>query len=198
VDRRLLEKHLRACGCIFHHHGGRHDIWINPRTLGQAPVPRHRHIEYDAGKWKEKAVTIKTKDETRGSLPESFEQLVRLMPPMAIRDDSQHANTVEVVDHLMRIDALSPGQSDYLETLVELIEVYEAKRHAIDISKVTGIQTVKYVLDQSGTSASELARLLNMHQTMGSKILNGDRKLTWEHAKVLGARFKVAPALFMD
>lgn len=143
-------------------------------------------------------VAIKAKIEKRGSLPESFEQLVRLMPPMAIRDDVQHANTVEVVDRLMRIDRLSPGQSDYLETLVELIEVYEAKRHAIDISKVSGVQTLKHVLDQSGMSASMLASLLNMHTTMGSKILNGDRKLTWEHAKVLGARFKVAPALFMD
>jgi antitoxin component HigA of HigAB toxin-antitoxin module len=145
-----------------------------------------------------KVVAIKTKSEKRGSLPESFEQLVRLMPPMAIRDDVQHANTVEFVDRLMRIERLSRGQSDYLETLVELVEVYEAKRHAIDVSKVTGVQTLKYILDQSDTSASSLARLLNMHPTMGSKILNGDRKLTWEHAKVLGARFKVAPALFMD
>lgn len=143
-------------------------------------------------------MAIKTKGEKRGSLPESFEQLVRLMPPMAIRDDVQHANTVDVIDRLMRIDRLSPGQSDYLETLVELIEAYEAKRHAINVSKVTGVQTLKYVLDQSGTSASALARLLNMHPTMGSKILNGERKLTWEHAKVLGTRFKVAPALFMD
>ncbi len=117
---------------------------------------------------------------------------------MAIRDDVQHANTVEVVDQLMRIERLSHGQSDYLETLVELVEVYEARHHAIDASKVSGVETLKYVLAQSKMSALGLARMLNMHPTMDSKILKSDRKLTWEHAKVLGARFKVAPAAFMD
>jgi antitoxin component HigA of HigAB toxin-antitoxin module len=45
---------------------------------------------------------------------------------------------------------------------------------------------------------SELARLLGVHATMGSKILKGDRRLTGDHAKLLGAHFKLAPALFMD
>jgi antitoxin component HigA of HigAB toxin-antitoxin module len=33
---------------------------------------------------------------------------------------------------------------------------------------------------------------------MGSKILKGDRRLTWDHAKILSHHFKVAPAMFMD
>lgn len=143
-------------------------------------------------------MTIKTIHVKHGRLPGSFDQLVQLMPPMAIRDDVQHANTVEVIDRLMQIKKLSQGQSHYLETLLELVEAYEVKHHAIDLSKVTGAQMLKHVLAQSGMSGSDLARLLNMHPTMGSKVLNGNRKLTWEHAKVLGARFKVAPALFMD
>jgi antitoxin component HigA of HigAB toxin-antitoxin module len=57
---------------------------------------------------------------------------------------------------------------------------------------------VNHVLDQLRMSASDLGRLLKMHASMGSKILNGSRKLTWEHAKILGDRFKVAPALLMD
>src|SRR6476660_7231336 len=131
-------------------------------------------------------------------LPRSFEGLVRIMPPMAIRDDAQHGNVIEVIDQLKRIDRLSKGQSDYLETLVELVEAYEAKRHAIDLSKLTAAQMLKHVIRESGMSGSDLARLLGMHPTMGSKILKGERRLTWEHAKIVGARFKVAPALFMD
>jgi HTH-type transcriptional regulator / antitoxin HigA len=143
-------------------------------------------------------MALKTKSKKQSPLPRSFEQLVRRMPPMAIRDDVQHANTIEMIDRLMRIDKLSIGQSDYLETLVELVEVHETRHHAIDASKVTGVQALKHVLDQSGVSGSGLARLLKVHPTMGSKILNGERKLTWDHAKALGVRFKVAPALFMD
>jgi antitoxin component HigA of HigAB toxin-antitoxin module len=131
-------------------------------------------------------------------LPRSFSQLVAMMPPMAIRDDVHHANTLEVVDRLMQIEKLSAGQSDYLETLVELLEAYEAKHHAIDVTGLGGVRMFKHVLDQSAMTASDIARLLGMHPSMGSKILNGDRKLTWEHAKTLGARFNVAPALFMD
>jgi HTH-type transcriptional regulator/antitoxin HigA len=143
-------------------------------------------------------MAIKTNKAKPGRLPESFSQLVQLMPPMAIRDGVQHANTLELIDRLMQIEKLSRGQADYLETLVELVEAYEAKHHAIDVSKVNGVRALKHLLEQSGMSGSDLARLLGMHPTMGSKILNGDRKLTWDHAKALGARFKVAPALFMD
>jgi HTH-type transcriptional regulator / antitoxin HigA len=143
-------------------------------------------------------MNIKTKHRRMTELPKAFDALVRLMPPMAIRDDVQHSNTVEIVDRLMQIERLSRGQSDYLETLVELVESYEAKRHVLDIAGLTGAAMLRHVVEQSGISGSDLARLLGMHATMGSKILNGERRLTWKHAKILASRFKVAPALFMD
>jgi antitoxin component HigA of HigAB toxin-antitoxin module len=143
-------------------------------------------------------MATRTKNPKRETLPVSFDQLVRRMPPMAIRDDVQHANTVEVIDRLMQIDKLSKGQADYMETLVELVEIYEARHHPVDLSKITGVRMLKHVLQQSEMSGSDLARLLGVHATMGSKILTGERKLTWDHAKVLGSRFKLAPAVFMD
>lgn len=44
MKRRDLEKHLRKHGCVFDHHGGQHDIWLNPATNQRAPVERHREI----------------------------------------------------------------------------------------------------------------------------------------------------------
>jgi antitoxin component HigA of HigAB toxin-antitoxin module len=82
--------------------------------------------------------------------------------------------------------------------MLELVEAYEAKHHAIDVSDLTGLEMLKFVLEQAELSASDLGRLLNMHPTMGSKILKSERRLTWDHAKILAARFKVAPAIFMD
>jgi HTH-type transcriptional regulator/antitoxin HigA len=143
-------------------------------------------------------MAIKNKSISARTLPKSFERLVQLLPPMAIRDDVQHGNTLEIIDRLMQIERLSPDQADYLETLVELVEAYESRHHVIDLSRTTGRESLKHVIDESGLSASDLARLLGVHPTMGSKILNGERKLTWEHAKKLGVKFKVAPALFMD
>ena len=143
-------------------------------------------------------MATKMKVQARSTLPSSINELVRVMPPMAIRDDVQHHNTVEMIDRLMRIEKLSRDQADYLETLVELVETYEARCHAIDLAKLGGLRMLKHILQQSDLSASDLARLLNMHPSMGSKILNGDRQLTWDHAKILAAQFKVNPALFME
>lgn len=45
MNRRKLERHLRAHGCQLHHHGVKHDVWGNPSNLAQAPVPRHGRIK---------------------------------------------------------------------------------------------------------------------------------------------------------
>ena len=47
-------------------------------------------------------------------------------------------------------------------------------------------------------NASDLARLLGVHASMGSKILKGDRALTVEHLKLLAAKFHVRADTFMD
>jgi hypothetical protein len=45
MKRRDLESHMVLHGCYLHHHGGSHDIWINPITARKAPVPRHNEIK---------------------------------------------------------------------------------------------------------------------------------------------------------
>ena len=39
----LIQELLQA-GCVLLRHGGRHDIYHNPRTGRSEPVPRHREI----------------------------------------------------------------------------------------------------------------------------------------------------------
>ncbi|MEI6234994.1 MAG: type II toxin-antitoxin system HicA family toxin [Planctomycetota bacterium] len=41
MKRKELERHLRAHGCIFDHHGGNHDLWRNPSNNKKSPIPRH-------------------------------------------------------------------------------------------------------------------------------------------------------------
>ncbi|MBI3097772.1 MAG: type II toxin-antitoxin system HicA family toxin [Planctomycetes bacterium] len=45
MNRRDLERHLRDQGCVFHHPGARHDVWLNPRNMAQSSVPRHRVLK---------------------------------------------------------------------------------------------------------------------------------------------------------
>ena len=55
-----------------------------------------------------------------------------MRPPQAITDEVQYENTLDLVDRLMASGKLSRGQELYLETLVQLVQAYEAEHHAID------------------------------------------------------------------
>jgi len=129
-------------------------------------------------------------------LPGKFEALVRRMPPQAIRDDAQYENTIEVIDRLMASGKLTKGQEIYLETLVQLVQAYEASHHAIESRR--GVEALVHLLKEHDMNASELARLLGVHASMGSKILKGERALTVDHLKLLAAKFKVRADTFMN
>jgi antitoxin component HigA of HigAB toxin-antitoxin module len=130
------------------------------------------------------------------SIPSTFHALIRLLPPKAIIDDSHLARTTAVIDRLMAAGRLTRDQRVYLETLVQLVQVYEAAHHAIDAPK--GLPALRHLLDEHAMNASDLARVLGVHPSMGSKILSGERSLTVSHLKALSLRFGVQPTLFMD
>ena len=44
MKRLDLVRRLEEMGCTLLRHGGRHDIYHNPRTGRSEPVPRHREI----------------------------------------------------------------------------------------------------------------------------------------------------------
>ncbi|MGD9688397.1 MAG: type II toxin-antitoxin system HigA family antitoxin [Phycisphaerales bacterium] len=137
-----------------------------------------------------------TKHDHKTKLPGKFEELVRQMPPQAIMDEVHYDNTVEMINRLMASGKLTKGQESYLETLVQLVQAYEAARHAIEAPK--GIDTLRHLLEEHNMSASALARVLGIHASMGSKILKGERALTVDHLKLLAAKFKVRADTFMD
>jgi HTH-type transcriptional regulator/antitoxin HigA len=132
------------------------------------------------------------------TVPKQFGQLVQMMPPQAVQDEVQYANTLEVIDRLMAIRKLTKGQGVYLETLVQLVQTYEAQHHAVDTSGLTGLDSVKRLLEENEMNASDLARLLGVHPSLGSKILRGERSLTVDHIRKLAKRFKVSPCLFLN
>ena len=44
MKRRDLIARLELAECVLLRHGGRHDIYHNPRTGASQPVPRHREV----------------------------------------------------------------------------------------------------------------------------------------------------------
>ena len=45
MKRTELVRDLRAAGCELLRHGARHDVYVNPTTGQQQPVPRHTEID---------------------------------------------------------------------------------------------------------------------------------------------------------
>jgi antitoxin component HigA of HigAB toxin-antitoxin module len=138
------------------------------------------------------------KSASKNKLPGRFDELVHIMPPQAIKDEVQYENTAEVIDRLMAQGKLTKGQSLYLETLVQLVEAYEARHHAIDTSDLSGLDSLKHLLRENGMKGPDLARLLGVHASVGAKILRGERALTVDHIRKLVARFKVSATLFLE
>ena len=138
-----------------------------------------------------------TRDASSRRLPARFDELARAMPPQAIIDDVHYENTLEMIDRLMAAGKLTRDQELYLETLVQLVQAYEAVHHSIETAQISGLDALKGLLAENDMNASDLARLLGVHVSMGSKLLKGERSLTVEHLRKLAERFRVSPALFM-
>jgi HTH-type transcriptional regulator/antitoxin HigA len=129
-------------------------------------------------------------------LPRKYADLVDLLPPRPIHTEGEYDQMREMID-LMAGHKLTRDQTDYLDALTTFFSAYEEARHAINTSDISGVELLQQLMDENDMNASDLARLLGIHPTMGSKILRGTRALTVEHLLKLADHFRVSPELFM-
>mgnify|MGYP000437794548 CR=1 FL=1 len=133
---------------------------------------------------------------TLKDIPKTWDALTKMLPLRPIHDAVDFENAGEVID-LMAGHDLNKDQEDYLESVATLVGAYEDVHHAITTSHVRGLRALQSLLADHDMNASDLARLLEVHRSHGSKILNGDRALTADLMRTLGSHFKVNPSLFM-
>ena len=128
-------------------------------------------------------------------MPKTFEGLCRMLPPRPIHNETDYDNAIEMLDSLVGFD-LNPDQDDYLAVMTTLVGEYEDEHYAIDTSDATGLDALKYLLEQNKMTASDLGVLLG-NRSLGSKILRGERELSKAHLRKLADRFKVDAGLFL-
>jgi len=143
-----------------------------------------------------KEPTMKTFAPVSGRLPETFDGLARIMVPHAIMDQADYDNTAELVSRLAVISKSTKGQRQYLDTLVQLIEAYDAEHNFIDTSGVKPVDLLRSLLAEHEMTASDLGRLVG-NRELGSKILRGERELSKTNIRKLAEFFKLSPAAFM-
>jgi antitoxin component HigA of HigAB toxin-antitoxin module len=91
---------------------------------------------------------------------------------------------------------LNPEQQDYLDVLTEFVDEYD-KGKKIRLPKISGLDTLKYLLEENGMSAADLSRILGASRNLGAMILRGERRLTLAHVRTLAKHFRVSADLFL-
>ncbi len=140
--------------------------------------------------------TVQKHSRTANLLPTTYDSLLKLHMLRPVHDEVEFANAMEILDMLAG-HKLNQEQEDYLEVLSTLMEEYESERHPLRESRITGLDLLRSLLQENEMNAADLARLLGVHRSLGSKILKGERALTIPHLKVLSNRFKVSTDLFL-
>ena len=130
------------------------------------------------------------------NLPRTYQELCEVLMPRTVHDDVELANMKEIVDALAVRQNLNQEQADYLETLSQLMEAYEAER--IPMPDTTPLQALKYLMEQNSITAPELTAILDCDQSLTYKILRGERRLSANHAHRLAARFRVGLEVFLQ
>ncbi|MEL7237377.1 MAG: transcriptional regulator [Planctomycetota bacterium] len=110
-----------------------------------------------------------------------------------------------VMDRLavMDEDRMVRAEEDYLAVLTDLYEAAETKLFGDEIaelnrkvSKISGVDALRFLLNQNGLTGSDLGRMLGNRQ-LGNAILRGDRQLSKDHIRILTKRFTVSADLFL-
>ena len=105
-------------------------------------------------------------------IPQLYDRLLALHPLRPIHNDVELAQATVIIDMLAGRD-LNVDQADYLDVLSTLVEAYENAHAPLDDPALCGLDVLRALLDEHGMSAADLARLLGVHRSMGSKLLEG-------------------------
>jgi HTH-type transcriptional regulator / antitoxin HigA len=126
--------------------------------------------------------------------PETYEELVRLYLPRPIHDQIELENATEVADWIS-LRAKNEDQLDYLEILGDQLDKYENTGKSDKPS--SPLEVLNFLVQEHGITTRALGKILGVDHSVASRILKGERAITVEHAKKLGARFKLDPKVFL-
>ena len=128
------------------------------------------------------------------AVPKGLSALYAEYPIRPIHDEVDLDNAMEVADRLAVVSKRTDDQNDYLELLSDAIEKYETQ-HPINTRTLDPIETLALLMRQRGMNASDLGRVLG-NRSLGTKIINGSRKLSKSNIASLCAHFAVGPQVF--
>ncbi len=140
----------------------------------------------------------KTKHKAIGTLPTDYASLCRdVWLPRPIRDKVEYQAALAAIEPLWGHEKnMSTDQADWFALVTDLVAQYEDD-HAQKSAPLSLEKRLCGLLDAHCMTAADLARLLGLDPSMGSKIINGTRQLTAEHIRKLSRHFALQGDYFL-
>ena len=112
------------------------------------------------------------------------------------RNQSDYHSQLELLEELISLPR--PKRDLHTKKLIKLLtnnlEVYECRVNPSN--KARAVDVLLFLMDQHELTQADLPEIGS--QSLVSKIINGERKLTAEHIRKLSKRFHVSPAVFFE
>lgn len=144
-----------------------------------------------------KTDTRNTKDIVFADLPCDYPGLCGHYLPRPIHSTREYAAAEAVANNMAGYeDSMTEDQKDYFEVLTDFMEDYNEATDPYQPA-VSGLEMLKGIMEEHEMSAAALARILGSDRSLGTKILTGERRITADHARVLGEHFKLDPGVFL-
>lgn len=126
---------------------------------------------------------------------DSYMELIRRLPLRPVKNDAEHEQAVGIIGELLGRE-LEGGASDYLDTLILLVNKYEDENHSPKGDHLSPQEAVKAIMKANDMSQGQMGRIIGSESAL-SMFLNGERELSKAHIKALVARFRVDASLFL-
>ena len=110
-------------------------------------------------------------------------------------NEKEYNNLMEFMNSLM--EWLRHHKDDRATSLLRVIanNIHEYENKKYPSKKLLPVDMLKFLMDEHGLSQNDLPEIGS--QSLISKILNGERKLTLEHIHYLSEHFGVSPIVFI-
>ena len=126
------------------------------------------------------------------AVPPSYRALCEEWLPRPIHDAATNEEATSMIDALAGF-SLNREQEDYLEAVSHFVSDYEGDY----LPQVSGLELLRLLTEENRLSGTALSEILGGSRLLGAMILRGERRITADHARSLGAHFAVDPGAFL-
>ena len=128
---------------------------------------------------------------------EGYMALVKRFQLRPIRDEAQHKAAIEMVRELaIGYENLGLDEMDYFDGLSQFVADYEAQHHKMDLSHLTPLDVLKFLMAENQMSTADLGRVLGS-RSAASMVLSGERELSKAYIRLLSDRFGIDAGLLL-